>query len=130
MKSIAKNPHRSQQNGPPAPPPRQAVLVLAHADGWLEAFAERNIDVLIVMVPTTGTVAGEVVAEEFLDQTLPLRYRDLHWPIKRRAADKLRIVRPSDLVRRQHDLALLQGLDAVEQRFTPSKPRRAKVWTL
>ena len=112
------------------PAPRQAVLVLAHADGWLEVFAEPNIDVRIAMVPTTGTIAGESLAEQVVDLALPRRYRDLHWPGKLRAADRLRVLRPSELLHRDHELALLRGLNAIEQRFTPNLPGKTKVWTL
>jgi hypothetical protein len=110
--------------------PRQAVLVLAHADGWLEVFAEPNVDVRIAMVPTTGTIAGESLAEAYLELALSPRYRELHWPGKLRAADRLRVLRPSELLHRDHELALLRGLNAIEQRFTPNLPGKTKVWTL
>ncbi|MCO6044143.1 hypothetical protein NG895_09505 [Aeoliella sp. ICT_H6.2] len=113
-----------------AQPERHSVLVLIHADGWIEVFAERHVDVRIEMVPYTGTVSGEVLAEEYLDLTLSPRYRELHLPINCRAADKFRVVRPSDLLRREHELALLNGLDAFEHHLAPQVEGEVTQWTL
>lgn len=114
----------------PAQPERHSVLVLFHADGWIEVFAERHVDVRIEMVPYTGTVSGEVLAEEYLDLTLSPRYRELHLPINCRAADKFRVVRPSDLLRREHELTLLQGLDVFEKSYAPKGEEEVVEWTL
>ncbi|WP_442485599.1 hypothetical protein [Aeoliella sp. SH292] len=130
MHSIPKRNLGSQRKSESSRPIPQPVLLLAHADGWLEVFAERHIQAKIVMVPSTGSLTGELLAEQYLDATLPHRYRDLHWPGKLRAADRLRTVRPSDLMRREHDLAILQGLDGIERHFSGTNCKEAKVWML
>lgn len=97
--------------------PRNAVLVVAHADGWLEVFADpTQVDAHIAILPTVlsaATIAdrqrAEILGEEYLAASLPRRYRDVYWPSWRRAADKLRIVTPWDIAWRSHDLELLRA---------------------
>lgn len=107
------------------PQQRDAVLIVAHGDGWLEAYAERHVDVMLVQPPYVLGIAGERLADEWLDATLPRRYADLRWPILRRAAERLRAVRPSDILRRQLDLDLLRALDR-----HANHERERLVWTL
>jgi len=97
----------------PARPPRQAVLLVCHANGWTEAYAERNVDIHIVQMPVMESPAGRIAAEQYLDLTLPLRYRDLYVPNKRRAADLLREVHPSDIAQRNWRLSMLHVLDRI-----------------
>ena len=58
-------------------PKRQAVVVVAHVDGFVEIFANQNIDVRIVRIPVAHTRAGEILAEQCAELMLPRRYRDL-----------------------------------------------------
>jgi len=95
------------------------VLVVAHHDGWLEVFGDReHIDARIVMAPTLGGEPStatqqrfEVLAEEYLELTIPRRYRDIYVPINRRAADKLRLVTPESIACRQTDIELLRAIE-------------------
>lgn len=61
----------------PPRPQRQAVLIVHYADGYAEAFAERNIDVRIVCVPVAHSSRGEVLAEECARMMTPRRFADL-----------------------------------------------------
>jgi hypothetical protein len=62
----------------PTPRPRrQAVLVVIHVDGFLEAFAEKNIDVAFARQLDFNTPRGERIADECFEMLLPRRYRDL-----------------------------------------------------
>ena len=70
--------------------------------------------------------AGEIQAEEYVESSLPKRYRDVYWPGNLRAADMMRVVRPTDVVRRDYDLELLR---AIQQLGSEQKEGR-KVWTL
>ena len=92
------------------PTQREAVLILAHGYGWLEAFAEKHVDVRIEMVPQVTTQAGEILAEEYVELSLPRRYRDVYWPGNRRAADMMRVVRPSDIAWREYHVELLRAI--------------------
>lgn len=60
----------------PPKTPKQAVLIVANGD-YLEAFADKSIDVHIARVPSALTPRGERIAEACLEKSLPLRYRDL-----------------------------------------------------
>ncbi len=108
------------------PTQREAVLILSHGDGWLEAFAQKHVDVRIEMVPYMTTPAGKTLAEEYVELSIPKQYRDVYWPNLRRAADIMRIVRPSDIAWREYNLELLR---AIEQLGNQQEEGR-KVWTL
>lgn len=56
---------------------RQAVLVAVHGDGYLEVFANQNIDVRIVRMPVAHTLRGEQIAEDCFELMLPRRWRDI-----------------------------------------------------
>ena len=105
---------------------REAVLILAHGDGWIEVFAEKHFDVRIEIVPYMTTEPGEIQAEEYVELSLPKRYRDVYWPGNRRAADMMRVVRPTDIVRRDYDLELLRAI----QQLGNQQEEGRKLWTL
>ncbi len=117
-----------KQGGNPRPP-RQAVLVVMHADGWVEAFAERNIDVYIVNKPHTGTTEGEVLGEEYLDRTLPRRYGQLHFPVNQRAARQLEVTTPSDIQHRDTQLGILRDIQQVRAGILEQREERL-TWTV
>lgn len=96
----------------PSRPPRAKVLVVAHPDGFLEVYGD-NIDVHIVTPLSMYTAAGEVLADEYLDATLPWRFRDLHVMPKLRAMHQVKVVRPSDEVGRVLRLGLVHAAAAV-----------------
>ncbi|QDT72224.1 hypothetical protein [Lacipirellula limnantheis] len=61
-----------------APPAkRDKVLVAIHSGGFLEAFAERNIDVVFARIPAATSLFGQQIAEDCFELLLPQRYRDL-----------------------------------------------------
>jgi len=112
------------------PTQREAVLILAHGDGWIEAFAEKHVDVRIEMVPHMTTSAGEILAEEYVELSLPKRYQDIYWPGNRRAADMMRVVRPSDIVQRDYELDLLRAIKGAGAILRGEKREGRKLWTL
>lgn len=112
------------------PTQREAVLILAHGDGWSEAFAEKHVDVRIAMVPCMTTPADEILAEEYVELSLPKRYRDIYWPVNRRAADMMRVVRPSDIARRHYEMDLLHSIKEAGAILRGENREGRKVWTL
>jgi len=78
-------------------PLRQAVLVLSHADGFLEVFAERHIDVHLARVPVAYTLEGEQIADDLLELMLLPRYRDLYRADRLRKTGTTRPLLPSVL---------------------------------
>ena len=77
---------------------REPVLMVGHADGWVEVFAERHVDAHIAMMPFAATPEAQVMAEEYLESKLPRRYRELYWPGMKRAAELVQIVTPDDIL--------------------------------
>ena len=70
--------------------PREAVLVVMHADGWVEVFAEKNVVVHIATFPCVYSAKVANAAEQYVELMMPWRYRKLYWPVKLRAADTVR----------------------------------------
>lgn len=60
-----------------SPPKRHAVLIAISSDGYLEAFAPKNVDVAFARIPAATSVFGQQVAEDCFEQLLPRRLRDL-----------------------------------------------------
>ena len=58
-------------------PKRQAVLIVVHADGYLEGFAPKNLDIAFARVPAATSAFGQAVADDCFEMMLPLRYREL-----------------------------------------------------
>lgn len=105
--------HRKQ------PPPRQAVLVVVHVDGFIEAFAEKSVDVCFARLLEFDTPAGELLAEECFEMMLPKRYRDL-W-----RRDYLRANGTTDLLRPQAVIDALAAKDCIAaiEPFMPPKTK-------
>jgi hypothetical protein len=87
-----------------------------HDDGWIEAYAERSVDVRIAVMPRMTTPAGKRLAEQYMELTLPRRYRALYWPSNRRAADMVRTITPADIAVRDWRMGMYQTLDAIGAR--------------
>ena len=81
--------------------PREAVLVVLHHDGWVEVYGEHSIDVHIAVMPRMATPEGERLADEYLELTLPKRFRKIYFPGNRRAADMMRKVTPQDIAEKK-----------------------------
>lgn len=92
---TAKTKRKPSSNSPPRP--RQAVLLVLSPDGYLELFADSNVDVRVERLPVAQARAAEVMGEDYLEATLPRRYRELYWPGKRRATAIVRPLRPSTI---------------------------------
>lgn len=107
----------------PVQRPREPVLVLVHADGFLEVFAGKHVDVRVLNVPYIGTPEGEIEAERFIETTVPLRYRELYWPDLRRAMHMPRLVTPTSIAETRLNIELLKAI----QNITP--PDEVTTWT-
>ena len=88
---------------------RTPVLVAVHGSGYIEVFAEKNVDVKIESVPHCP--GSESLAEDVFEQMLKPRYRSLYFPGKMRASAKVRPLRPSMLVRSLATRKIMRGLN-------------------
>jgi hypothetical protein len=92
---------------PQSRPRRQAVLIAVHPDGFLEAFAERNLDVAFARLPVASNQASERLAEACFAMLLPKRYADL-WQ-----RDHLRSVGTAEPLTPEAVLATLETKDCI-----------------
>lgn len=90
--------------------PRAKVLIVLHHDGFVEAFGRDDVDVKIVQMPAMP-MAGESLAEEYLDLILPKSYRAVHWPGMVRAVGKMDTITPQDLTHQERCVNLLRYCD-------------------
>ena len=109
---------------------REVVLIVAHGDGWIEAYADKHIDVRIEIAPYITTPEGELLSEEYIELMLPKRYREMYWPIRRRAAGQVRKILPSDLERRDWEIDLLKAIDSAGERLRDDARQERRTWML
>lgn len=102
---------------------RQPVLIALHGDGFVECFAEKNIDFHVERVPYCP--GDEVLAEDTFEQRLPRRYRDLFWPGKLRASAMNRPLKSSVIL----DTIVVNDLVGELNRIE-SKEAEVYAWTL
>ena len=119
------------QNKPISPPPRrEQVLIVAHADGWIECFAERHIDVRIVIMPDVNTPESEILAEQYIESSIPEVYRKIYWPGNLRSAGMIEKISPSVLLWRDWELATIKAIGRMGERLNGTVREESIVWTL
>jgi len=89
---------------------RRAVLIVVHPDNFLECFAALDVDVRIVALLKTDSQRGELLAEEFMEMGLPLRFAEVFYPRNRRAAGKIESRTPEQEEQVRWQLAMIRGL--------------------
>jgi len=107
---------------------RHKVLIVLHADGFIEAYADRDhVDVRTVVMPQSS---DETLAEEYLELTLPTVYRDVYFPLNRRAVDNVRKLAPSQIVQQQLDREFLSTLTDLRNDADKEHERSGYDWVL
>lgn len=102
---------------PAAPRRRERVLVVTRADGFVEVFGNRNVDVHIVNRLHVEDERGDLSTriDEYLTETLPRPYRELYWPSKRRKVGNVECVTPERALDTLRDLAVIRQVRSVEE---------------
>ena len=103
---------------------RTRVLVLAYPDGYLEVFSDQGVDIHVVTPIYMRTPAGEALADEYVDATLPKRFAGLHVAPMLRTIHQAKVIRPSDVAKRLLRLDLIR-----EARAIGAEPEEACTWT-
>lgn len=98
------------------PVPRQKILLVSHADQWLEVFAEPHVDVCHVARPHIRHVELATRCDELVELLMPRCYRPLYWPGKVRWAGLVRPVKLTDYLRREQEILFMDSLDAINGR--------------
>lgn len=88
------------------------VLILLHSDGFIEVYGE-GVNVCMLNVPHADCMAGEVLAEELVDLSIPKRFAELHTKDKLIATENLRKVLPSDIMYIKEMKRTLRELSAI-----------------
>ena len=106
---------RRQKSTRPKPPPRVPVLVELHADGWVEVYAPKHVDVRIVQRLDVGDEDAwdAHLQDAIIDINLPKRYREIHVPNLSRAAGQVKKRTVDDELRRLARLDLLREIQEV-----------------
>lgn len=105
------------------------ALVVLHSDGFVEVFGDQGLDVQVVLMPHMESRAGELLAEQWLEGSLPLRMRGVYCPQRRVASGKIRTLRPTDILQAEWELELLRRLDRLEESCKPTEEAGEQWWT-
>jgi hypothetical protein len=99
------------------------VLIVCHADGYVQAFSREPIDIHIATMPDVSSQHAEILAEAIVDQYLPYRMRDIHYPGYVRQTHIVRSIDVADLADR---IAVARDIETL-RRAIDGRSRRAAV---
>lgn len=111
--SSENEPLLSKENDPIQ---RWQVLNLLHADGFVQTFAPKYIDVRNIIVPAMKTAEGEAWAEYFIEQSLPPKFRNLYGMDCLRATGQCREIAPSDIAQVKAVREFFRALEDINAR--------------
>ena len=80
-------------------PQREAVLIVMHADNYVEVFGEKHVNVRVVRCPAASSDKSHITAEDVVERQLPRYWRKLYFPSNVRATANARPLLPSTLSR-------------------------------
>jgi len=92
---------------------REPVLILLHSDGYVEVYGQNHVDVVTRIVPKMETPKGEILAEEWVEKSLPLRYRKLYGANCLRTTAMLREIAPSDIAQVKAIREFFRALESI-----------------
>jgi hypothetical protein len=91
---------------------RVKVLVVLHANGWAEVYADDHVDVRVVnrlFVENEDAMLANTI-DAYMEGTMPRTYRNLYWPRKLRATGLCEKVTPEKALDSLYTLNLIRGL--------------------
>lgn len=90
------------------------VLVVAHADGYIEVFADKGIRCRFVNICQMPTVEGEILAERYLEESLPKPFKDIYFPGNRIVTGNVLQLTPELLAKREFEVDVVRACNAVQ----------------
>jgi hypothetical protein len=114
----AVNPVASAATKPQALPPKPELLIVASADGHIEVFSNRPIRVHVAQRVDPDSV-DDLVADDYLNATLPAWARDIYLPWNLATCYTVRPRTADDELRRRLFVDLVRC--AADIRATPPK---------
>ena len=112
MKARRTQPQAQPAADRPARREREKVLVVLHADGYVEVFARPHVDVRIAQLLDVH-LDDEPLAEEYLEVSVPACYRDLFWPCRLRAKGMVERVTAQQQLDAQRAVTAIRELRAI-----------------
>jgi hypothetical protein len=104
--------------------PRTGVLVVLHADGFVEVFADETVQVIVAnrlhSEHDTGRMSTGIDA--VLERGLPWAFRDLYYPCNCRAVGRIERITPEQALRTRYLLGLLQVIRQDARALEPVAP--------
>ncbi len=98
---------------------RTKVLVVLSSDGFVEVFGGREVDCHVAQRLAVDSIEAERMAEEFLDGTLPKRFRELFLPGMLRATGLVERITPEKALDTLWQLEILKGLRELRAEKAP-----------
>lgn len=92
-------------------PKREAILIALHADGYIETFASKSVDIKFVDIPHCP--GRESLAEDYVEQSLPHVYRKLFYPGYVRGHAMHRPLTPSTIAEADAVTSFVKGLNGL-----------------
>lgn len=103
--------------GRPKRTPRAPALLVLHGDGYVELYGD-GLDVLVVHALTVEPFE-EATADEILTDSLPLRFRELHYPAKLLVAAQSERRTPAEELSRRAAVEFVRDCVALWQERPP-----------
>lgn len=85
------------------------VLVVASADGFLEVYGPHEVRPLVVNRLKVSAAETALLADAYMDSTLPRKWRQWYWPRHLRGGGLVRETTAEDELQRRLDLEWLKG---------------------
>lgn len=101
------------------------VVVELHSDGFVRVYGDKCVSAIVLNRPAVRSARAAIIAEQLIDECLPIRHRDVYCPGRVRATGQVRRITVDDI----HAAILeLRALEAVaDQRPTPIRHLIARV---
>ena len=109
-------------NKPPRKPrQRTRVLVVLSSNGFVELFADKNVDFHVAQRLHVETIEAERLADDLLDITIPKPFRNLFFPGKLRATGLVEKITAEMALDTLYKLSILRGLREMQNEQSAEK---------